>query len=283
MMKENINSFSFRRVGLLVKRDVGENWKVLSYSIGLGVGLFLYLMYSSLFYTNGGEHTRIVETDVLAAKLLVFANFYFFYVASMMMMRGMSMRKDRLNFLMIPAWNNEKFLSRSLYMVLHSWIVVIMSVVLADVFQMLLFPLIGYSQGGFGSFQQSLLPALCREIVSFNFFCHSQWGEWGSLFFVSMMLCAHSLFVLGGNYWRNNAYLKTLGVALLLIVGGAYLAFLIATNTPKELYHSIMWTHYSIYILVCSCFLFAWTILNWYWAYRLFCRSQVVEPKRFSL
>ena len=281
MMKENINSFSFRRVGLLVKRDVGENWKVLSYSIGLGVGLFLYLMYSSLFYTNGGE--RIVETDVLASRLLVFANFYFFYVASMMMMRGMSMRKDRLNFLMIPAWNNEKFLSRSLYMVLHSWIVVIVSVVLADVFQMLLFPLIGYSQGGFGSFQQSLLPALCREIVSFNSFCHSQWGEWGSLFFVSMMLCAHSLFVLGGNYWRNNAHLKTLGVVLLLIVGGAFILYKIFPESAPSWYVVLMRDYYDEFILVCAVLLFMWTILNWYGAYRLFCRSQVVEPKRFSL
>ena len=281
MMKENINSFSFRRVGLLVKRDVGENWKVLSYSIGLGVGLFLYLMYSSLFYTNGGE--RIVETDVLASRLLVFVNFYFFYVASMMMMSGMSMRKDRLNFLMIPAWNNEKFLSRSLYMVLHSWIVVIVSVVLADVFQMLLFPLIGYSQGGFGSFQQSLLPALCREIVSFNSFCHSQWGEWGSLFFVSMMLCAHSLFVLGGNYWRNNVYLKTLGVVLLLIVGGAFILYMIFPESAPSWYVVLMRDYYDEFILVCAVLLFMWTILNWYGAYRLFCRSQVVEPKRISL
>ena len=281
MMKENINSFSFRRVGLLVKRDVGENWKVLSYSIGLGVGLFLYLMYSSLFYTNGGE--RIVETDVLASRLLVFVNFYFFYVASMMMMSGMSMRKDRLNFLMIPAWNNEKFLSRSLYMVLHSWIVVIVSVVLADVFQMLLFPLIGYSQGGFGSFQQSLLPALCREIVSFNSFCHSQWGEWGSLFFVSMMLCAHSLFVLGGNYWRNNVYLKTLGVVLLLIVGGAFILYMFFPASAPSWYVVLMRDYYDEFILVCAVLLFMWTILNWYGAYRLFCRSQVVEPKRISL
>ena len=281
MMKENINSFSFRRVGLLVKRDVGENWKVLSYSIGLGVGLFLYLMYSSLFYTNGGE--RIVETDVLASRLLFFVNFYFFYVASMMMMSGMSMRKERLNFLMIPAWNNEKFLSRSLYMVLHSWIVVIVSVVLADVFQMLLFPLIGYSQGGFGSFQQSLLPALCREIVSFNSFCHSQWGEWGSLFFVSMMLCAHSLFVLGGNYWRNNAYLKTLGVVLLLIVGGAFILYMIFPESAPSWYVVLMRDYYDEFILVCAVLLFMWTILNWYGAYRLFCRSQVVEPKRISL
>ena len=37
MMKENINSFSFRRVGLLAKRDVVENWKASLHSLGLAV------------------------------------------------------------------------------------------------------------------------------------------------------------------------------------------------------------------------------------------------------
>ena len=48
MMKENINSFSFRRVGLLIKRDVGENWKASLHSLGLAVAGFLFLMYISV-------------------------------------------------------------------------------------------------------------------------------------------------------------------------------------------------------------------------------------------
>ena len=294
-MKTNNNSFSFRRVGLLMRRDVVENWKGLLWGcLALTAG-FLLVMYMDVeefekhiqsflptscnsYCLNFDVYERYVYNTMGSCKYLV--GILFFMFASMVM-SSMSAKGGRVNFLMLPARNKEKFVARSFYVIVVPCILAVVGFVLSDMLRMILFPMLGYYQGIFEPLQRSLLPGLF-EMKLFKLFLVSHWGEWGGTFALSMFLCAYSLFVLGGNYWRKYAFLKTLGLILLLIVGGAFLAFVIATNTHEDLYHSIMWTHYDIFIIVCSCFLLAWTLLNWYGSYRLFCRSQVVEPKRFS-
>ena len=58
-MKTYNNSFSFSRVGLLIKRDVVENWKTfLFFTLVLSV-IFLFVMFKSAWVTPAGEEAYL--------------------------------------------------------------------------------------------------------------------------------------------------------------------------------------------------------------------------------
>lgn len=303
-MKINNDSFSFRRIALLVRRDVVENWKGLLWGCLSMTVAFLLVMYMDVedferhiqsfvptgcnsYCLNFDVYERCLYSTMGGCKYVLGI---LFFMSASLVMNCMSAKGGRVNFLMIPARNREKFLARSVYVTVYPCISAVVGFVLADMLRMILFPMLGYYQGAFESLQRSLLPGLF-EMKLFKLFLVNQWGKWGGTFALSMAVCAHSLFILGGTYWRKHAFLKTLGLILIIFFGGAYLLWLFITyvhiegNPPQWLssfVSSIAAPNYDLFVLRWAFVFFAWTIFNWYWAYRLFCRSQVVEPKCFS-
>ena len=140
MMKTYNNSFSFRRVGLLVKRDVGENWKTcLFLTLALSL-VFLCIMYSCSwlpFEVKGGYEA--FSLAVLRGCKSVFAYYSIFVFSGVM--ANIQAQGDRTNFLMLPASNLEKFSARLLYVVFLAFVPFVVGFLLADVLHMLTFPL----------------------------------------------------------------------------------------------------------------------------------------------
>lgn len=291
-MKANNNSFSFSRVGLLVKRDVVENWKATLHSLGLIVAGFLFLMYMSvpnstrewmLYDTGGRFHYWEILSTMCESMLAVLAMLLVCNAMGHMITKG-----ERTDFLMLPARNVEKFIARYLYVFLLFVVIVFVGFAVADVLHLLLFPLLGY--GEYREVCDWLLPTLFDleawdsflGVYAHNFSLNDK--DWvGVLFMCMMCVFACSVFALGGNYWRKHAFLKTLGVGMLLIIGGFGVAYLLLKDMPKSLHYAIFGEHYNALIVFSSMLLGGLSLLCWYGAYRLFCRSQVVEPKRFSL
>ena len=116
-MKTYNNSFSFSRVGLLVKRDVVENWKTFLFLTLALFLVFLFIMYSCSWIPfevmSGYESFSLA---VLNACTTVFTYYSIFVFSGIMV--NMRMQGDRTNFLMLPASNMEKFLTRMLYVTL---------------------------------------------------------------------------------------------------------------------------------------------------------------------
>lgn len=293
MMKENINSFSFRRVGLLIKRDVVENWKASLLSLGLAVAGFLFLMYISvpdstrewMLYDTGIRFHYLGELLPPCISMLTFLAMILICNA----MGHMTTKGERTDFLILPARNIEKFIARYLYVFLLFVAIVSVAFVVADALHLLLFPLLGY--GEYREVCDWLLPTLFdagawdsvfdADVID-RFSGHEK--DWVAILFVCMMhVIASSMFALGGNYWRKHAFLKTVGVMMLLVVGGSWIAYLLLRDMPASLHREIFWVHYNSLIVCSSALLGVLSVLCWYGAYRLFCRSQVVEPKRFSL
>ena len=125
MMKENINSFSFRRVGLLIKRDVGENWKASLHSLGLAVAGFLFLMYISvvnsntdlMLYDTGIRILRFYYLEELLPSCISMLTFLAM-ILTCNAMGHMTTKGERTDFLILPARNIEKFIARYLYVFL---------------------------------------------------------------------------------------------------------------------------------------------------------------------
>ena len=293
MMKENINSFSFRRVGLLIKRgDVVANRKGLLYSLALAVVGFLFLMYLSV--PNSTKEWMLYDTgirfhywDVLSTACMSVLGFLLMLLFANVM-NNMATKGERTDFLILPARNVEKFIARYLYALFLFVVIVFVAFVVADAFHLLLFPLLGY--GEYREVCDWLLPTLFdsrawdslfdADVID-RFSCNDK--DWVAVLFLCMLyLFSCSMFALGGNYWRKHAFIKTLGVNLFLVVGGSWIVFLLVKDMPRSLHYEIFWVHYNSLIVCCSVFLGILSVLCWYGAYRLFCRSQVVEAKRLK-
>ena len=285
-MKTYNNSFSFRRVGLLIKRDVVENWQASLHSLGIAVVGFFILMYMSvpdstrewMRYATGLRFNYLEELLPSCIGMLTVLAMILICNA----MGHMGTKGKRTDFLILPARNIEKFMARYLYAIL--WFVVIASVafVVADVLHLLLFPLLGY--GEYREVCDWLLPTLFdagawdsvfdADVID-RFSGHEK--DWVAILFVCMMhVIASSMFALGGNYWRKHAFLKTVGVMMLLVVGSSWIAYLLLKDMPASLHREIFWVHYNSFIVCCSVLFGVLSVLCWYWAYRLFCRSQMV-------
>ena len=119
MMKENINSFSFRRVGLLIKRDVVENWKIFLYGCLIIPVAFLWFLYDGVerfeqtkYYAN--LYDRYVS-DVMDNWNI--AVFILLFLSASLVMANMQTKEGRTNLLILPARDDEKFIARSVYAV----------------------------------------------------------------------------------------------------------------------------------------------------------------------
>ena len=165
MMKENINSFSFRRVGLLIKRDVVENWKASLHSLGLAVAGFLFLMYISvlnsnrelMLYDTGIRILRFNYLEELLPSCISMLTFLAM-ILTCNAMGHMTTKGERTDFLILPARNIEKFIARYLYVFLLFVAIVSVAFVVADALHLLLFPLLGY--GEYREVCDWLLPTL---------------------------------------------------------------------------------------------------------------------------
>lgn len=275
------NSFSIRRVALLVKRDVVENRKIFLYGCLFTTAVFLWSFYNVVerfkptkYYAN--LYDRYVEYVMDDWNIAVFI---LLFLSASLVMANMHTKEGRTNMLILPARDDEKFIARSIYTVVAPLLVFFVSILLADTIRLYLFPLLGYYQGRFEVFRQSLFPGLW-EMKEYQSFFHSQWGEWGGVFVLSMIVCAHSLYILGGNFWRKYPFIKTSGLIFLLVVGGAAILYMILSENVPSWYVVLMRDYYDEFILACAILLFVWAILNWYWAYRVFRLSEVVERKR---
>lgn len=306
MMKTNNNSFSFRRVGLLMKRDVVEKWKT-------GIMLLLVLYASLLFaminsWLKAEETLRfsfedtetVFETHIGRITLTTFILLMCLSVGfASRVMDVKATRQDAISYLMVPATITEKFLVRSLLVIIVPLVVVFGGLCMADLTRYLCISWFDLPE----IFSQPILWEVLDEL---NFFASPEdvtyTNFWPKETTYSVMLAQadvmlwlcwwHSAFLFGGCRWSKHPFWKTLGVMLPLNI----IVITIYSKVAQWLYHN----DWEIYHRMCDQWGWLSTItpnsllycgfglgiilivLNWYGAYRLFCRSQVVEPKRFS-
>ena len=298
MMKENINSFSFRRVGLLITRDVVENRKnFLFFTLVLSV-IFLFIMFTSAWVTPAGEEAYLtLSIKTLNGYKTVFTYYNIFVFSGIM--ANMQTQGARANFLMLPASNIEKFLGRLLYVALLVFVPYIVAILLADVLHMMIFPFFaGESDAvathslllGFWEVKGKMLQ---EGQETLNMYINLPLYL---LLFIDCLLFVweSSIYVLGGCYWRKHPFLKTfasiLFVTIVAIAVLGYSFWKIASEVKAPVEALQIWMDEYLggisqtsLLLICAGVFFVWTLLNFYGAYRLFCHRQVDEPKRVSL
>ena len=282
--------FSFSRLGLVMKRDLMENWKTNLYRF-LGpyaAILFVMLVCYMNEMTNFKEFASIIAGS-FGCILFVGGSYYASYI-----METMNTQQKRISFLMLPATSFEKFVVRGLYVTIGFFVLSIIALFLAEVTRYIFLPLFDMPD----TFQQSTLPDVFARLNIFadttsltlsNTWPEEQYysvllGQICSLLYMGWM---HSFYILGGCYWQKHAFWKTLGLmivahVLVLTVFVNVLMELMENNWEKyfEELESIFGgltinqslTFFSVLFLVLI-------VLNWWLSYRCFTRSQVIKPK----
>ena len=294
----NKNSFNLRRCWSLLKGDLSSSsLYILLYAgaiflIALAVVFFSVLTPSLAYVDNpllsitGAQLAALsamgnLGTAVLVAQVVIFSRVF----------ANMSTRSGEISYLMLPATNSEKWISRVVYVVLVG-AVLTLAVYYLDV---LFCGVLGWM---FDLESLSLLPKMVFDgsYVASLFQFHIPWQT--SLVNLSSSFFLVAAFVLGGTWFRRLPWLYTALILLgtlfvIVITGGFGIGYYISQHTDliqkikaaaeshniDEMFSFIKpWFFY-----VTSAVLTVLSIVMLWLSYRLLCRRQLQSQRILML
>ena len=306
------NRFSFSRFGAVLKCDLMENW--LRY-----VGVFAILFFANLAYQLA-DIKDVVELSMFRGipveehmKQLAIDCVPFFYgvLALALMCAAADMTavpfktKGRaMNYLMMPATNMEKFLSRAFINVVMVIVMAYVALFLADLARMLYVAIVdveGFYGFTFPMVWNELFEPL-REVyknggvgyaIVDGEIIRPEWGMGMAIMAVATLVLSvfyfHSIILLGGCIWRKGALLKTLFVGFMIAMLFLWMiAHIMPSIEPWFVEVIEPWaerTFVSETVFVRFIFSIAIPLylvlisLHWWLSYRLFSRKQAVAPQ----
>lgn len=204
----NNDTFSIKRFGLLIRKDIQENWKKYLMHIATVYGaLVIILTLSSspnVTYENSVNRENI--------NLLNFTLFIFFImglVFASTMMEPMNNKVKRISYLMNPSSVPEKFLSRWVIVTVFYIIIFLLVLVPADVTRVFICSI--------------RYPGIEVPFMDFSKLVgeSESWGEYSfppKVFtvLIAVFFLLQSIFVLGSTFWQKNTLIKTFTVVLII-------------------------------------------------------------------
>ena len=269
-MNATKNTFSLTRLGLLLKREYSVNWKQHVYRLLAIYGTFLVTLFMTMLtndpYTPSAQ-TIHHFTDIVAFVCGVVSMVYL-----SQMMKPMETKTSRINYLMLPATNAEKFVSRLLMATVGFWITAIVALAFATASRYIFMPFMYVNPDLyhpiFGNVMAELFDFSCqihdiKGIIMSNF-------EVG-MFVVMLVIWGYTIYMLGGNIWYKNAFIKTVAaMTVITILGNIVLISLIsAFGITKEDFTILLNTATGVFTVL--------AIVNIWLSYRLFRRAQVIR------
>jgi len=293
-MTTNIN-FSFTRLMAVMKRDMMENWKTNLYRLiacysGAAMA-FLFGMYGVL----SGNRGETGETQYLGFcntfhSILTFVTFFYLIVCASRIMEVMNTKNKRISYMMLPATNGEKFISRAIYVCIISIVIFFAGLFFAELTRLALLPLFDAPKE-FSSF-------CLFDIMSVSFYdtIHINPEAYGAsstfmpyLFLISNGLWGHSIYILGGTYFRKHPFIKTWGICMAAFFLILYLminisdegTFIYILKWMEDLADKSSWINEEVIFSTISIIFLALTVFNWTLSYHLFRNSQITDRKLF--
>ena len=269
-MNATKNTFSLSRLGLLLKREYSVNWKQHVYRLLAIYGTFLVTLFMTML-TNE-PNTPSAQTIHHFTEIVGFVCGVVSMVYLSQMMKPMETKTSRINYLMLPATNAEKFVSRLLMATVGFWITAIVALAFATASRYIFMPFMYVNPDLyhpiFGNVMAELFDFSCqihdiKGIIMSNF-------EVG-MFVVMLVIWGYTIYMLGGNIWYKNAFIKTVAaMTVITILGNIVLISLIsAFGITKEDFTILLNTATGVFTVL--------AIVNIWLSYRLFRRAQVIR------
>lgn len=259
-----------RRFGLVLRLDFAEGMKPLLWNALLMVLVYLFMFWfcynvsmKNFVNPDSPEYIRGVCEAVGMTGCIAM---YVYFVASIVrIFRDVQKKQKLTTYLMLPATNLEKFLSRWVYMMVFSIVGGLLAFFVADalhaVWLLAMNHPVYWASGFF--------------IEMFPYGTAKYWQTVVELY--CMLVFIHAFFLLGGVFFKRYHFAATGGVGLLLLTGLSWL--LRVTGLYKQYYDLIWETSAAIDIAFTLFGIVLFTGLS-YW---LFCRYQVITRKLVNL
>lgn len=265
-----------------------ENWKTNMYRLiacysGAAMA-FLFGMYGVL--SGDKVETGEIQYESFCNtfhSILTFVTFFYLMVCATRIMEVMNTKNKRISYMMLPATNGEKFISRGIYVCITSMVIFFVGLFFAELTRLALLPLFDAPKE-FSSF-------CLFDIISVSFYdtIHINPEAYGTsstfipyLFLISNGLWGHSIYILGGTYFRKHPFVKTWGICMMAFIIFAY----IFINLSREsiilsIENETLWADTEVILQILSIIFLAFTVFNWTLSYHLFRNSQITDRKLF--
>ena len=265
-----MKQFDMRRFGLVLKLDFAEGRKPLLWNALLMVLVYLFMFWfaynvgmKNVINPDSPEYIRGVCEAVGMTGCITM--YIFFVACASRIFRNVQKKQTLTTYLMLPATNLEKFLSRWVYMLAVSIVGGILAFFVADALHAAWLFVMGrpvYWASGF-------------FINAFPYGTAKYWQTMVELY--CMLVFIHAFFLLGGVFFKRYHFAATGAVGLLLLTG---LSWLLRVTGLYKQYNDLTWetsAAIDITITLVGTVLFIWL------SYWLFCRYQVVTRKFVNL
>lgn len=249
-----------------------------------GCMFFIYLVpfIISVIGTQG-DSDIVVDSSIENATM---ACTFFFGVYTMIsgcwIMNNMKTKEQRITFKMLPASDLEKFIVRALYITVVWVLIGVVAFCLADLCRML----ICFISGSHGTY--STIPDVLNMWFGPANTHSMRMTAWGLDFIAGVLAVnawafwAHSFYVLGGAFFRRRQFILTscahfaLGILTLIIISYIPVGnIILSAEDGVKFVNTIAYAYTAVAIIV--------GLLNWWLAYKLFKRSQVINNKWINL
>lgn len=278
-----METFNIQRFGNVCTRLVMLRKKEY-FNIFLAITLFVAL--SCIFACNpfSGEAKETLEYAY--SFFQVVGSIYVFAVVLIIVnganiIRDLKTKQQRIDELVLPATNLEKFTARVLASTVLVLILAAAGIVAGDILQMLINMLL--HKGTFGSISlyatKQMYSMMETSIIAIENVAHKPIR----LLFLLTLISGNAFYLLGGMLFRKTAWLKTtlavivISIALFsMFVGYAYVVYGY-TNYVVYMPEWMQESWFNITLLIvqtCACY---------YFAYRIYCRLQAINTRWLNI
>ena len=278
-----METFNIQRFGNVCTRLVMLK-KREYFNIFLAITLFVAL--SCIFACNpfSGEAKETLEYAYsffqVVGSIYAFA-VVFIIVNGANIIRDLKTKQQRIDELVLPATNLEKFTARVLASTVLVLILAAAGIVAGDILQMLINMLL--HKGTFGSISlyatKQMYSMMETNILAIENVVHKPIR----FMFVLTLISSNAFYLLGGMLFRKTAWLKTtlavivISIALFsMFVGYAYVVYGY-TNYVVYMPEWMQESWFNITLLIvqtCACY---------YFAYRIYCRLQAINTRWLNI
>ena len=279
-----MKQFDMTRFGRVLKLDFFEGRKAMMWGALCMVLLYLFFFWFAHNIAFHDEYYGVNEPYVNELRIPrvceavgafgAIAMFIFFLISASTLYRGEQKKQQRIAWLMLPASNLVKFLSRWIYLLVFSLVGGLLSFFVADLIHMAYLTMTDY-------------PVQSAADDFFKLFPHTRTfpsGEYtgdNPLSVTSQytaLITIHAFFLLGGVFFKKFHFIATSAVLVILFAGVvATVNMLGYRDGPVPLDEATKQFIFWIIVNTGLIALFTWL------AYWLFCRWQVVTHKFANL
>ena len=275
-----MTNFNIQRFGRTLKWSaVMTRKEVLANAAMMFFAMFFPFIVQMLTSYDQPILQAVVNLDA-AMRVCIFIYFVVSMIGGSWLFNNMKTKEQRITFKMLPATDLEKYVARALYATVVWWLMGLAAFCLADVLRMFISLIAGIGV------VKSTIPDFFAEYFgsSVNSSFYAEYGC--TTFYVALlaMLYAwgfwvHSLYILGGAFFRRHQFVLTSLVHLVLIMVFTPLLVHFVKTVDNAFFNNwklvLAWSGAVVFA--------ALGVLDWWLSYKIFRRMQVVNNKWVNL